>query len=120
MGNGILSILSRTGSTEAVTVTGEYSQYTDGMRRPVRAHSLQCCEPPRELGKYDGAGIELKFVEPPEARKPNRKWRLYIFKAGEKDAIKGASFEEHCGTALRRALRGALRQSKRRRNRAAQ
>ena len=48
----------------------------------------------------DGAGIELKFVEPPEARKPNRKWRLYIFKAGEKDAIKGHCVEEHCGTAL--------------------
>jgi hypothetical protein len=47
-----------------------------------------------------GAGIELKFVEPPEARKPNRKWRLYIFKAGEKDAIKGECVEEHCGTAL--------------------
>lgn len=66
----------------------------------VRAHSLQCCGPPRELGKYGGAGIELKFVEPPEARKPNRKWRLYIFKAGEKDAIKGECVEEHCGTAL--------------------
>ena len=60
---------------------------------------LQCCGPTRVLGKCDGAGIELKFVEPPEARKPNRKWRLYIFKAGEKDAIKGTCVEEHCGTA---------------------
>ncbi|KAE9591065.1 hypothetical protein Lal_00021489 [Lupinus albus] len=28
-------------------------------------------------------GVTLLFNEPPEARKPNIKWRLYVFKAGE-------------------------------------
>lgn len=28
------------------------------------------------------AGVALKYHEPPEARKPRRKWRLYVFKHG--------------------------------------
>lgn len=29
------------------------------------------------------AGVTLAFVEPPEARKPTTRWRLYVFKDGE-------------------------------------
>lgn len=29
------------------------------------------------------AGVEIKYNEPPEARKPSLHWRLYIFKGGE-------------------------------------
>jgi len=29
------------------------------------------------------SGITLLFNEPPEARKPDIKWRLYVFKGGE-------------------------------------
>ncbi|RVX08524.1 FHA domain-containing protein DDL [Vitis vinifera] len=29
------------------------------------------------------SGITLLFTEPPEARKPDIRWRLYVFKAGE-------------------------------------
>jgi smad nuclear-interacting protein 1 len=25
-------------------------------------------------------GVELKYVEPPEAREPTKRWRLYVFK----------------------------------------
>lgn len=28
-------------------------------------------------------GVTLAFVEPPEARKPSTRWRLYVFKDGE-------------------------------------
>lgn len=28
-------------------------------------------------------GVVLKYSEPPEARKPTKKWRLYVFKNGE-------------------------------------
>lgn len=28
-------------------------------------------------------GIALKYAEPPEARKPKKKWRLYVFKDGK-------------------------------------
>ena len=28
------------------------------------------------------AGVEIKYNEPPEARKPSLHWRLYIFKGG--------------------------------------
>lgn len=28
-------------------------------------------------------GVTLLFTEPPEARKPDIRWRLYVFKAGE-------------------------------------
>lgn len=29
------------------------------------------------------AGITLLFTEPPDAQKPNVRWRLYVFKGGE-------------------------------------
>lgn len=29
------------------------------------------------------AGITLLFTEPPDARQPNVRWRLYVFKGGE-------------------------------------
>lgn len=29
------------------------------------------------------AGVTLLFSEPPEARKPDMRWRLYVFKGGE-------------------------------------
>jgi smad nuclear-interacting protein 1 len=37
------------------------------------------------LAKEDNQknGVDLKFTLPPEARKPNKKWRLYVFKGGE-------------------------------------
>jgi len=28
-------------------------------------------------------GVTLAFTEPPEARKPSTRWRLYVFKDGE-------------------------------------
>ena len=28
-------------------------------------------------------GVALKYHEPPEARKPNKNWRLYVFKGDE-------------------------------------
>jgi smad nuclear-interacting protein 1 len=28
-------------------------------------------------------GVVMKWSEPPEARTPNRKWRLYVFKGGK-------------------------------------
>lgn len=36
------------------------------------------------------AGITLLFSEPPEARKPSERWRLYVFKDGE--PLNGESF----------------------------
>lgn len=35
----------------------------------------------KELTTFNG--IKLKYAEPPEARKPNTKWRLYVFKDKE-------------------------------------
>lgn len=29
------------------------------------------------------AGVTLLFNEPPDARKPDVRWRLYVFKSGE-------------------------------------
>lgn len=29
------------------------------------------------------SGVTLLFNEPPDARKPDTRWRLYVFKAGE-------------------------------------
>lgn len=29
------------------------------------------------------SGVTLLFTEPPDARKPDIRWRLYVFKAGE-------------------------------------
>lgn len=34
------------------------------------------------------SGTVLKYNEPPEARKPSQKWRLYVFK-GDKEIGKG-------------------------------
>ncbi len=28
-------------------------------------------------------GVVIKYAEPPEARKPSKKWRLYVFKGKE-------------------------------------
>jgi len=35
------------------------------------------------LNSISFSGVTLLFNEPPEARKPDIKWRLYVFKAGE-------------------------------------
>jgi len=35
------------------------------------------------LNSVSFSGITLLFNEPPEARKPDIKWRLYVFKGGE-------------------------------------
>lgn len=35
-------------------------------------------------------GVTLLFNEPPDARKPNVRWRLYVFKGGE--VLKGIQF----------------------------
>ncbi|MCO5598698.1 hypothetical protein L7F22_052796 [Adiantum nelumboides] len=32
-------------------------------------------------------GVQLKYFEPPEARKPKKKWRLYVFKDGKEIEI---------------------------------
>lgn len=38
-------------------------------------------------------GVTLLFNEPPDARKPSVRWRLYVFKAGE--MLKGIQFFMH-------------------------
>lgn len=38
-------------------------------------------------------GVTLLFSEPPDAWKPNVRWRLYVFKAGE--VLKGIQFFMH-------------------------
>jgi len=60
----------------------------------VRAEALKPDEPPKEgvnLG-LSGAlteetntynGVVIKYSEPPEARKPKRRWRFYVFKGEE-------------------------------------
>ena len=32
-------------------------------------------------------GVTMKFTEPPEARKPNLKWRFYVYKGKESKGI---------------------------------
>ena len=32
---------------------------------------------------YFASGVTLLFNEPPDARKPDVRWRLYVFRAGE-------------------------------------
>ena len=39
-------------------------------------------------------GILLKFSEPPEARAPNTRWRLYVFRKKEGDAVKSGSADD--------------------------
>lgn len=39
-------------------------------------------------------GVELKYVEPPEAAKPKAKWRLYVFKGDEQIGIKEQRLEK--------------------------
>ena len=39
-----------------------------------------------ETRKWDG--IELKFIEPAEARMPDKKWRLYEFKGDEQTKVR--------------------------------
>ena len=61
-----------------------------------------------ETRKWDG--IELKFIEPAEARMPDKKWRLYEFKGDEQTKVcvlpAGRLLDGACG-ALARALSGS-------------
>lgn len=41
------------------------------------------------IGFFHFLGVTLLFTEPPDAKKPNVRWRLYVFKGGE--ALNGKS-----------------------------
>ena len=40
-------------------------------------------------------GVKLKYTEPPEARKPDKLWRLYVFKAGKALEGEGSVLHVH-------------------------
>ncbi|CAN1342789.1 FHA domain-containing protein DDL [Linum perenne] len=65
---------------------------SDRRHRRRRSHSPQTLDDNRQHDELSGKlaeetnrfrGITLLFNEPPEARKPTIRWRLYVFKGGE-------------------------------------
>jgi smad nuclear-interacting protein 1 len=48
-----------------------------------------------KAGTPDVTGVVLKYHEPPEARKPTKSWRLYVFKG--KEQVGKSSMFKFCG-----------------------
>uniref|UniRef100_A0A0K3CNP4 FHA domain-containing protein n=1 Tax=Rhodotorula toruloides TaxID=5286 RepID=A0A0K3CNP4_RHOTO len=77
--------------TEAGPVASETTPLAPLARRnrsPINAHSFQEGEErwstaSAAAGESTLNGVVLKYAEPPEARKPVRNWRLYVFKGKE-------------------------------------